>query len=100
MPLRYAFFNHPIQYDLYLYISKKDTHDKLDHEGVNDIFIFIFVNVFIFILLRKWDTYGEFNHERVNNTSDHSEEVKSIPVVFEVALEKKGKCEKLTFLHC
>ena len=45
--------------------------------------------VFIFILLRKWDTYGEFNHERVNNTSDHSDKVKSIPVVFEVALEKK-----------
>ena len=33
------------------------------------------------------DTYGELNHEGVNNTADHGDKVKGVPVVFEVALE-------------
>ena len=46
------------------------------------------------------DTYGELNHESVNNTADHGDKVKGVPVVFEVALKKKkiGKlAEAFTF---
>ena len=46
------------------------------------------------------DTYGELNHEGVNNTADHGDKVKGVPIVFEVALEKKkiGKLvEAFTF---
>ena len=35
------------------------------------------------------DTYGELDHECVNDTPHHGDKVKGVPVVFEVALEKE-----------
>ena len=35
------------------------------------------------------DTYSKLDHEGVYNAADHSDEVKGVPVVFEIALEEK-----------
>lgn len=35
------------------------------------------------------DTYSKLDHEGVYNAADHGDEVKGVPVVFEVALEEK-----------
>ena len=34
------------------------------------------------------DTYSKLDHEGVYNAADHSDEVKGVPVVFEIALEE------------
>ena len=35
------------------------------------------------------ETYSKLDHEGVYNAADHGDEVKGVPVVFEVALEQK-----------
>ena len=39
-------------------------------------------------------TYGKLHHERVNDTANYSDEVKSVPRIFEIALNVKVNIRK------
>ena len=42
-------------------------------------------------------TYGKLYHESVHNTANHGDEVKCIPRVFKVALQRTKKSKYISF---